>query len=187
LFIEGRPADAQKEFERFLREYPESPWLPQAALGIASSLGAQGRTNDAIAKYEEVRRRFGNDPVVDEVKLSLGRLFEGQGKNEEAFKMYDEVMKGGMAMQSGLAVEAQLRQQELVKRFPALAVPKMPVMPPATPGANASNVQVVRMTNPVTRMTNTLQRPATNVAQRAVTNAAVTNVPLLLTPKATNK
>src|SRR5207344_2521053 len=37
LFTDGKYADAQAQFEKFTREYRESPLLPNALIGIASS------------------------------------------------------------------------------------------------------------------------------------------------------
>jgi hypothetical protein len=116
-----------------------------------------------VAKFEEVRRRYGTDPVADEAKVALARLYEGQGKTEEAFKLYEEVMKTGMGSQGGLAMEAQMRLQELVKKHPDLIKPKQPIVTPPsfTPAASSgSNVQVIRLTNqPVKSTTNITLTP----------------------------
>jgi tetratricopeptide (TPR) repeat protein len=185
-FSEGKYSDAQSQFERFLKEYPDSPWQSGAHLGIASCLDVQGKTNEAVAKFEELRRRFAGDAVVDEAKLALGRLYEGQGKNEDAFKLYDEVMKAGMAMQSGLAMEAGARMEDLTKRYPELARPKTPIIPTnlITQPILMTNPPMVRSTNQALALSNAMWR-ATSGIPRVITNAvkgtnAITNATLLL-------
>jgi predicted negative regulator of RcsB-dependent stress response len=172
FYLEGQYAEAQKQFERLPREYPDSPWAPQAAVGVAACLDAQQKIPEAINKYEEVRKRYASDPISDEVKLSLGRLYDKQGKGEEAYKLYEDVMKSGMAMQSGLAMEAGARSADLVKRFPDLIKPKMPVMPAAVPslgtnqaipglkGTNAAAMSLQRATSTVPSLTITARPPA---------------------------
>jgi tetratricopeptide (TPR) repeat protein len=184
LYVEGRYKEAQAEFERFLREYPESPWLSQAALGVASCLDAQDKSAEAMQKYEEFRRRFASDTAVDEAKLALGRLYDLQGKNEEAYKLYDEVLKAGMAFQSGIAMEAGARQEDLVKRFPELAKLRAPIIPPGSipPSLSATTSPPVRATGQVrTVITNPIRFAGTNAqaqATAAAAKAAVSNAML---------
>ncbi len=185
LFVEGRYAESQKQFESFLSAYPDSQWIPQASLGVAACLEALGKTNDAAAKYEELRRRYGSDPVVDEAKVALGRLYEGQGKYEAAFQLYEEVAKAGMAFQSGLGMEARMRLEELIRTHPELAKPKQPIVTP-TPTASTttvSNAQVIRLTNqPIKPGTNLASKSLTNVPVLSLTNRPASNAPLLLRP-----
>ena len=185
LFVEGRYAESQQQFEYFLKEYPDSPWIPQASLAIAACLDALSRTNEAVSKYEELRRRYGSDPIVDETRVALGRLYEGQGKNEAAYQLYEDVAKASMGYQSGLGMEARMRLEELAKKHPELAKPKQPIVTPtSTPAATTgSNVQVLRLTNqPVKPGTNVLPKALTNTPVLSWTNRPSTNAPLLLQP-----
>jgi len=187
LFVEGRYAESQKQFERFLSEYPDSQWNSQASLAVAACLDTLGKTNEAVVKYEELRRRYGSDPIVDEAKLALGRLYEGQGKNDAAYQLYEEVYKAGMGFQGGLGMEARMRLDELGKKHPELTKPKQPIMtPPATtPAPTGSNVQGLRLTNqPIKPGTNLTPKPVTNAPVLSFTNRPTTNAPLLLQPAA---
>src|SRR4051812_36129609 len=49
LYTQGQYEEAQKLFERFARDYPGSPFVPEALYGIASSLDAEKKPADAIA------------------------------------------------------------------------------------------------------------------------------------------
>jgi TolA-binding protein len=182
LFTDGKYAEAQKIFEQFIRDYPESEWIAQAHYGIASSLDAQAKPAEATTKFEEIRRRFANDPVIEEVKLALGRLYEQQNKPEEAHKLYTELLQAGPY--SGIGSEAGMRKAELEEKFPRLAQTNAPILtpPPMTMLTNrpASTNRVVTISNVTPRLaTNALTtRPATNPAAKPPTNG-----PLLLQPQ----
>jgi tetratricopeptide (TPR) repeat protein len=182
FYLDGQFAEAQKQFERLPRDYPDSPWSAQAAVGAAATLEAQQKISEAIAKYEEVRKRYGNDPVIDEAKLSLGRLYDQQGKSEEAFKLYEDVMKSGMTMQSGLAMEAAARREELVKKYPDLIKPKMPIMPAAVPTLGSNQIPGLQGTNFMS-----LPRGATNVPSLTLTNRTASNIVVTVKTNAPDK
>jgi outer membrane protein assembly factor BamD (BamD/ComL family) len=188
LFMEGNYSEAERRFAQVTRDYPGSPWLAEAAYGVAMSLNAAGQTNEAIAKFEEIRRRYANSGVIDQTKLALARLYE-QTKPEEAYQLYDELIKSNDPRYSGLGNEAGMNQEDLIKRHPGLAKLREPVMPPPT--AALTNRMVV--TNPPLMLdTNFLRQAmsnaatkvatATNAAALALTNRVATNLPLLAAP-----
>jgi TolA-binding protein len=182
LFSDGKYAEAQKTFEQFVRDYPESEWIAQAHYGIASSLDVQGKAADATAKFEEIRRRFANDPVIEEVKLALGRLYEQQNKPEEAHKLYTDLLQG--SPYSGIGSEAGMRKAELEEKFPRLAQTNAPILtpPPMTTLTNrpAPTNRVITLSNVTPRVATNLltTRPGTNPAAKPGTNA-----PLILQPQ----
>jgi len=168
-FQEGNYADAQKLYEQFTRDYPESRWLPNAYFGVASTLDAQGKTADATKQFEQLRRQFPNDAVSDETKLALGRLYEAQNRPADAYKLYDELLKANPY--SGLGSEAGLRQADLLEKHPELAKtnqppPMMSTMPPpmlmTNPMAQGTNRASTNRIQ-IRPMTNTMLPPATNL------------------------
>jgi tetratricopeptide (TPR) repeat protein len=145
-FTDGQYADAQKLFEEFTKQYPESPWMPMAQLGIGASLDAQQKTGDAIAKYEALLKRYPNDPVNDEAKLAVARLYEIQNRPADAYKVYDDLVKANPY--GGLGSEAGLRKSELEEKHPELKKVEAPPAPMnATPLLNFSNQNVRTLTN----------------------------------------
>lgn len=179
LYTDKEFAKAQERFNALLTQYPESPWVADAHLGVAASLEAQGRTAEAVNKYEDLRRRFATAPIADDVKLALGRLYEKTDQTN-AFNLYEELIKASPG--SRAAAEAGLFQELLLKKNPELAKLRPPVIPPAPP--QQPPVQITRITNqpPGTNRTITLS----NIMQRA-TNAANTATgaapaPVTITP-----
>ncbi len=149
LFSEAKSAAdyaaAEKRFAQVSQEYPDSPWNPQAAIGVAASLKAQGRTAEATAKYEDITKRYASSPVIGEAKLALAKLYE-TSKPEDSFKLYEELLKDHP--NSPMSLEATMRQDDLLKAKPELAKLKQPAVPPMsiTPVTNAP-VNVTPLTN----------------------------------------
>jgi len=175
--------EALKRFTDVAQNYPDSPWLAEANLGVASSLAALGKTNEATAKFEEIRRRFASSPIINEAKLGLARLYEGS-KPEEAFKLYEEL--GKEAAGTAVAMEAGMRQEDLLKLHPEFAKLREPPVPPniPTPPLNQS-IKVTPTTNRAVAtgsnaLTNAVTRVLTNLTPLALTNRPGTNPPVSL-------
>ena len=173
LFSEAKSAadyaEAQKRFTQVTQEYPDSAWLAQAHLGIAASLAGQGKAAEATAKYEEINRRYASAPIFDQSRLALARLYEAS-KPEEAFKLYDDLAKPGPNNPSSvIAMEAAMRQDDMLKARPELAKLKAALNPP--PAAATPPVQISPVPNRVgTAMTNAVPRLMTNVQRMMTTN-----------------
>ncbi len=185
FYTEGNYSNSETQYKRFLNEYPDSPFLAQGMLGLASTLDAEGKTPEALAKYEELRRRFPNDSVINGTKLALARLYEKQNP-AEAYKLYNELL--ATSSQSGIGSEAGIRLADLTEKYPDLAktnAPPAPVMSlvpqPLKPSA----------TNPmVMTMTNTSGKPSTSLpsAPTKTATGGASPAPLLLKPApSTNK
>ena len=119
LFVEGKYAEAQAQFAKFQPEYPDSPLLPEAVMGIAACLEALGKSADATAKFQEVISRYPKDHNVGKAKLALALNYENQNKPEQAFKIYTELTQGAPYSSSG--AEAGMRLEELLHKHPNLA------------------------------------------------------------------
>jgi tetratricopeptide (TPR) repeat protein len=183
LFVDKDYARALERFNALIQNYPESPWVPDANLGIAACLEAQGKIDDALKKYEDIRKRHASATIIDDVKLSLARLYE-KSNPTESWRLYEELLNADR--NSGMAQEAGLRQEELVKRNPELASlrqpPPAPVMPTNRP------VQVTMMTNRPTLNTNrtititNLLRPGATNSGNVVTGSAPVQIKINPSP-----
>ena len=143
LYGSERYEEARQAFESFLKDYPSSPWVADAAFGKAVSLDALDKTNEAMAAYQDIITRHGDSPVVAQAQLGLARLQEALGKPDQALKIYQELTKVGAA--SAWAPEAASRKEQLLSKFPELAktltppvVTNAPAVAPL-PGAAATN------------------------------------------------
>ena len=71
LFEEGKYDQAKSLFERFPREYSDSPLTGEALLGIAACLEAQGKIPEATTAYKTLYERHPNDSVVPQANQGL--------------------------------------------------------------------------------------------------------------------
>lgn len=160
LFTEGRYADAEKEFSKFLQEFSGSPWAPTAAYGVAASQEAGGKANEAFASYQNVVTAHANSPVVSDAKLALARIYENRKQPEQALRLYNELtapLPGEQPGQGGNP-QAENRKEALLRAHPSLNTNAMAPAPlavaPAAPAPAA--------TNPVPAATNAAPAAATN-------------------------
>jgi predicted negative regulator of RcsB-dependent stress response len=124
LFVEGKYADAQAQFERCTREYRDSRFMGEALLGIAACMDAQGKANDALTAYKNLIERHSNENVVPQAKFALARLYEAQGKPDQAFNLFEEIARNDPY--GSLGSEAGMRAEELKLKNPKLS-PVVPV------------------------------------------------------------
>lgn len=124
LFVEAKYPEAKAQFERFTREYKDSPFRGEALLGVASCLDAQGNASDAIAAYKDLIDRHPADQVLPQARFALGRLYEAQNKPELARNMFEEVERNNPY--GSLGSEAGMRLEELKLKYPSLAAPIVP-------------------------------------------------------------
>ena len=129
LFITGKYADAQTQFQMFLDAYPDNFFTAQATLGLASSLDALGKTDQAINAYQRASNQTSDLNVAVSAKFSLARIDEAQGKLAEAQRLYREVARS--YGNTSLGSQAGLRAMDLSDRLP-----KAPATPAPAPAAN---------------------------------------------------
>jgi tetratricopeptide (TPR) repeat protein len=121
LFAQGKYAEAQAQFEKFIPQYGDHPMMSQALLGIAASLDAQNKTNDALNAYKNIIDRHPNQPVVPQAKVALARLYEGQSKPELALPLLEDVARTDPY--GSIGAEAGMLAEELKQKHPNLVPP----------------------------------------------------------------
>ncbi len=140
LYTNGKYPEAQKQFERFSREYHDSPFLGEALLGNATCLAAEGKTDQAVSALKDLTTRHPNDFVIPNAKFALARLYEQQGKPELARDTYEEVARTSGF--NSLGSEAGFRADDLNLKYPK------PVPASTTPTFTPGAITPVPGTNP---------------------------------------
>lgn len=159
-FDAGNFAKAGEQFDRFLRTYPETQYVPQAVFGVAASLDAQNKVNEAITKYNDYLRAYASDPGVERARLSLARLHEQNNQPSLALELLTKSTNPQAGSTASPEVQEKIR--ELFAKYPSL-VPSNPA-PAFTPPPNI-------LTN-FTRQTNVLRIPQATNAQVNSTGGA---------------
>jgi len=119
LFAENKYADAKTQFDRFLRDAPESPLRSQALFGSAACLEALGKNEEAAAAFKNLVDHYAADAVAPRAKLALARSYEAQKQIEKAFGLYEDLARAESYSTVGLLAEVRL--EELKRANPALA------------------------------------------------------------------
>ncbi len=155
LFEDGKYAEAQAQFENFLRLDPGSSFAAQAAYGVAVCLDAAGKTTEAAAKYDEVAKLYSKDGISEEAKLGLASVYIAQGKPEMAYKQLEEILQGVQGSRgSAVGQEAFMKQQELVQQFPYLRSNTPAIKPVTTTAPAVINTASNAVRQAVTKATN---------------------------------
>jgi len=118
LYEQGKYAEARTQFERFLRDYRESPLAPQALFGVASCLDALGKTSEAVTAYNDILQHYSTDNVAPQAQLALARLSEKQGKWAQARELFMELARSS---RGSVGSEAMIHLEQLVAAHPELA------------------------------------------------------------------
>ena len=162
LFTDGKYAEAQAQFSKFLGTNAQSPFAATAAYGVAVCLEAQGKRDEALAAYQNLSVRYPGSSVLDEAKLATARINEAKNQPDLALRIYDELTRPESMSQ--VSSDAMTRKQELLAKHPELAKTNAP------PVLASTSIPVLPTTNAVvsaaTNATN-----VTNAAASVVTNA----------------
>jgi len=128
-FVDGNYSQALAQFEKFRREYRDSPLIPQALTGIATCLNAQGKANEAIEAYQDLIRHHGSESVILQAKVALADLYDRQQKPDLATPLLADVARDESA--GSLASVAALRLGETRMKYSSQAIQApTPVTPP---------------------------------------------------------
>ena len=147
LFDQGKYAEAQTQFQRFIRDYSESPLRGNAMLGNAACLDALAKPEEAAAAYRSVSEQRAGEPAATQAKFALARIYESQGKLDQARTLYEDVARADPQGTAGN--EAGLKADELrAKAPPPAATNAAPptATGPATPTITTSTPPVVKTT-----------------------------------------
>jgi TolA-binding protein len=121
LFVDAKYDEAKTQFERFRREYADSPYMGEALLGIASCWDAQGKAREAMTAYKELIDRRPGDSNVPAAKFALGRLHAAQKEPDQARALFEDVERTDPY--GSLGDEARMQMEDLKTKFPKLLAP----------------------------------------------------------------
>jgi predicted negative regulator of RcsB-dependent stress response len=168
-FAEKNYAKAREQFDKILRSYADSPWVPQAVYGLAAVAEAEGKAPEAITKYNDFATKYAGDPAVDQARLSMARLYEQTKQPAQALDVLKKMTEGQAGGFGPGASEAQEKMRAIYAKHPELLPP--PPVNPATFNQVFSNMPQVMQTNTIA-LSNLISRTnlpgATGAAPRIV-------------------
>jgi predicted negative regulator of RcsB-dependent stress response len=131
LFVGGKYADAQTQFQKFSDANPNSAMIAIAELGLAATQEALGKTDAALAAYKNIINNYSDITAQIPAKFALGRISDEQGHPADAIRYYDEVAHSVSG--STLGQQAALKSAELKASLPAVAPSFAPAAAAPTP------------------------------------------------------
>ena len=136
-FTSGKYADAERAFSQFVKDNPGSPWVAEAAFGVASAQEAQNKLNEAQASYQNVATAYASSAVAERAKLSLARIYEERKQPDQALRIYNELLAPRAGAQPGEMGnrDAFQRKEALLRDHPELNANVPPPAPSAAPSA----------------------------------------------------
>jgi TolA-binding protein len=119
LFDSGKFTEALAQFERVQRDFPNSPFRPEALYGQAISLESLGRPAEAATALQALLSRYPTSSLAPRAKFALARVELAQKQPEKALKLLEEVSK---AQDFGLlGALSEMMQEEIKQANPSLA------------------------------------------------------------------
>jgi len=79
------------QFEKFVKDYPDSPRASEAQFLLADSYFLKGEFKDAIEQYSALIIRFPQSMRIDLAQFRIGKCFENIGKKKQAVSSYFRV------------------------------------------------------------------------------------------------
>lgn len=148
LADEGKPEEAVKELESFLKDYPEHDLADLATLRLADAHMLNGSADKAKAKFEELYGKFPKSAQAPLALLRLGDLYAAE-KNADKAKEYYELLKVKYPGTEPYLATAIEHRDALAMKDPTLVPFVAEPTPAPTPSTPPGGLQV----NPTTPST----------------------------------
>ncbi len=142
FFTDANYTEAERAFSQFVSDYPDSPLIAQAKMGVAACLEAEGKNSEALQKYQAIISAHSSELNVSEpAKLTMARLYEQENRPDQALSFYGDLARSQNPYDPW-AAEARERGELLLAKHPELRKEQpqapQPGTAPMTPGANSA-------------------------------------------------
>ncbi|MBM3889841.1 MAG: tetratricopeptide repeat protein [Verrucomicrobia bacterium] len=141
-YQDGKYADAEKTYQRFIDEYPKSPFLGSAFYGKGAARESQGDYQGAINVYNMVVNQTAGDIHALDARLGIARCEEARKNWLKARQTYEEVIAAaanwaGTEMARACVEKARVRITVIERDARARGEPLQSSLtqpPPSVPG-----------------------------------------------------
>jgi tol-pal system protein YbgF len=110
LFKEGQNEKARQEFQKFLKQYPKTPYSGSAQFWIAETWYVDDKYEKAIVEYEKVIKGFPTSDKVPHALLKQGMSFQKLGDDGSAKIVYQQIVKKYPQTQQAKVARARLSE-----------------------------------------------------------------------------
>jgi len=110
LFKDGQNEKARDEFQKFLKQYPKTPYSGSAQFWIAETWYVDDKYEKAIVEYEKVIKGFPTSDKVPHALLKQGMSFQKLGDDGSAKLVYQQIVKKYPQTQQAKVARARLSE-----------------------------------------------------------------------------
>ena len=123
------PQQAIEAFQKLVRSYPNSQYVPRAHYGLGHCYAYIGDDYQAITQYQIVESRYAGSEVSDRTQLELARVYVRQGYVTRAETLYANLIGSSVDRKIVVAATQELRplrtQPFKIQRKPIVSAPEI--------------------------------------------------------------
>jgi predicted negative regulator of RcsB-dependent stress response len=145
LWAENKKDSSVAALKEFLASQKDHPFVPMAALGLASKLDVLGERTEARTQFENVINHYGDSEAAALAQGRLGDLLWAEGQEAEAKAAYEAVPVKFANADTSFIDLSENRMTWISAKLPTKEVdgPPKPVEPvPAAPAAGAPQLKL---------------------------------------------
>lgn len=106
----GKNSQKISELNKFISDYPESKWLPEAMLEKAQTYVEMGRSGDAVEVYRDLMAQYPMTTEAREGTLQMAITLSNMGRSTEAEDAYREVIRRWPTSEQASSANDDLRR-----------------------------------------------------------------------------
>ena len=122
------PPQAIEAFQKLIRNYPHSRYIPQAHYWLGRCYAHVGDDYQAITQYQIVESRYGDSEVSDAAQLELARVYVRQGYLTRAETLYTNLIESSTDREIIVSATQELRPLKIqpfrIQRKPIVSTPE---------------------------------------------------------------
>ena len=110
------PQQAIKAFQKLIRTYPNSGYVPQAHYWLGRCYAYVGNDYQAITQYQIVESRYAGSKIADTSQLELARVYVRQGYITRAKTLYANLIESSRDQEITIAATAELSTLKIQRK-----------------------------------------------------------------------
>lgn len=110
------PQQAIKAFQKLIRTYPNSGYVPQAHYWLGRCYAYVGNDYQAITQYQIVESRYAGSKIADASQLELARVYMRQGYITRAKTLYANLIESSRDREITAAATAELSAPKIQRK-----------------------------------------------------------------------
>ncbi len=107
--LRGDNAKKASEMKQMIAKYPDSKWIPEAMMELASAYAAQGKNSDAITAYSNVVSKYPSAQQARQAQLQVATLYAKNGDTANAIEACETLIERWPSSEEAATANIDLR------------------------------------------------------------------------------